>query len=44
MTLPLHIDIALRQIGVVPARVPPPPPQPPQSMTGTWYRDGDIPF
>lgn len=41
MTLPPHIDIALRQIGVVPLKKEVPPILP---MTGRWYPDGDIPF
>jgi hypothetical protein len=45
MTLPPHMDWALREIGVVPAKAPPPPP-PVFLMpkTGHWYPNGDIPF
>lgn len=41
MILPPHMDWALREIGVVPAKAPPvflPP------KTGHWYPNGDIPF
>lgn len=44
MTLPAHIDWALREIGVVPSKREAPPPAPSPSPTGTWYPDGDIPF
>ncbi len=40
--LPVTLELAIRQIGVVPAKVPPLPR--PAPSTGTWYRDGDIPF
>jgi len=43
MTLPAHIEIALREIGVVLAKAPPPPP--PTRTGGVWYRsEDDIPF
>jgi len=43
MTLPPHLDHALRQIGVVPPKqVVPPRPAP---SKGTWYASpDDIPF
>lgn len=45
MTLPAHIDHALREIGVVPAKAsPPPPPVFLMPKTGHWYPNGDIPF
>lgn len=38
------LDLFLREIGVVPAKMPPPPPRPDMSKSpGIWYRDGDIP-
>jgi hypothetical protein len=42
MTLPAHIDWALRQIGVVPAPAKAPPRQ--VNLKGNYYPDGDIPF
>lgn len=43
MTLPAHIELALREIGVVaPAKALPPPT--PRYPTGRWFPDGDIPF
>jgi hypothetical protein len=44
VTMPAHIEQALRQIGVVPPKreVPPRPPMP---TGGPWYRsEDDIPF
>jgi hypothetical protein len=41
VTLPPNIDWALREIGVVPAKVPPQPVE--RQFKGIWYRDGDIP-
>lgn len=41
--IPVHLDIELRKIGVVPPKkVVPPPPQPTRApMTGTWYASPD---
>lgn len=45
MTLPQHIEWALREIGVVPAKATfkekPVPVE--RQFKGIWYRDGDIP-
>lgn len=44
VTLPPHMDWALREIGVVPAKAPPSPPVFLMPKTGHWYPNGDIPF
>lgn len=43
MTLPPHMEWALREIGVVPAKKEAPPVFLPPK-TGHWYPNGDIPF
>lgn len=44
--IPRHIDWMLKEIGVVPAKAPPPPPRPdPRTEPGIWYAtEEDVPF
>jgi|GEM_PF-2346607 len=38
-----QLEKALKEIGVVPAKEPPPPPRK-VNLKGNYYPDGDIPF